>query len=122
NQKHGTARIPQRDKFSMDELDSPDVDTSGGLRNQQQFRRKIELPADDEFLLISAGQRARGQIRIGRPHVEVADDRFRSAADAWKVQQNSAVMRNSRLAVMHTEDGILRKIGIQQQPATVSIF
>src|SRR2546430_5734466 len=58
NQEHGTSGIPKGDKFSMNEFDGTDVDATRRLRDEQQFWRQSELPADDKLLLISAGKRS----------------------------------------------------------------
>jgi hypothetical protein len=60
------AGVPQLDQLAVDELDGADVHATGGLRDEKQPGLQLELAADDELLLIAAGQRPRGQIEIRR--------------------------------------------------------
>ena len=81
---------------------------------------QIELPADDQLLLVPAGQRPRGQRRIRGADVERVDDLIRAAADRLAVEKDSA--RRHRLAIVHPEDRILREIEVEQQAALVPVF
>src|SRR5450759_3796981 len=64
------ARIEQ---LLMNELDRPDIHTSRGLRRERDRKLTPHFPGDDDLLLITARKRARGENRVGRPHVEGRD-------------------------------------------------
>src|SRR5262245_33641323 len=82
----------------------------------------MKLAADDQLLLIPSGQRARGQSRIRRTHVEMLDNFVRSRLHCAFVDEHPACISSDRGTIMHAKNRVLSKTEIEQQPATVSIF
>src|SRR6266566_5437467 len=105
----------------MNKLDRADINPSGWLGHQQELGRKVKLPADDQLLLISAGERSRRKFLVGRTHVEGFDD-FGTAGTNGLIVQEDPGKGNYRFSIVHSQNGIFGKTKIKQQPATMPIL
>ena len=65
----GIARV---DNAGVDELNRAHVHAAGGLGSNEHFGLPLELPRDNELLLVAAGEPASGQRQVGRPNIVVA--------------------------------------------------
>ena len=63
DEQHGRTRIPLLDRLAMDELDAADVEPARGLVEDEETEVAVELPGDDDLLLVAAGQRPGKHVR-----------------------------------------------------------
>src|SRR5436190_5620496 len=103
----------------MDKFNGADIHAASRLRYEQELRRQSEFAADDQFLLITAGQRSRRQSSVWRAHVKVADYLCRALLNSLFVQEHPG-KGNRRLAIMNAENRVFSQTEIQKQSATVS--
>ena len=90
HQQHRATRVAQANQLAMNKLDGADINTSRGLRNQQELRINFELSADDQLLLVTARESARGKIRIRGTNVKALDDFICARANSFIVQETPA--------------------------------
>src|SRR5919112_608851 len=70
----GAARPGEVDQSLADQSRRSCIDTPGRLVNDDELGLADDLPADDEFLQVAAGELAGLRIALGRAHVEALDD------------------------------------------------
>src|SRR3546814_2656809 len=57
------------------------VDAAGGVGGDEHLRLGFHLPADDQLLLVAAGERVGGHLDPGRAHVVVGHDGLRRSEE-----------------------------------------
>src|SRR6266566_2158781 len=105
----------------MNKLDRADINPSGWLRHEQELGMKVKLPADDQLLLVSAGERSRRKILVSRTHVEGFDN-FGTARTNGLIVQEGPGKGDYRFSIVHSQNGIFGKTEIKQQTATMPVF
>ena len=70
DEEDAAALVALGDELLVDELDRADVEAAGRLDGKQSVWLAMQLAGDDQFLLVSAGERAGGSVRGGRANVE----------------------------------------------------
>ena len=87
DEQDGAAGVAQLDQPAVDELDAADVHAARRLRHQQELRRQRQLAAEDQLLLIAAGEGAGGEVEVRRADVEGFDDPLGAPADRRRSSQ-----------------------------------
>src|SRR5438132_10607523 len=105
----------------MDEFNRADVDAACWLRHQQELWRQLEFATNDQLLLIAARQGERRQVRIRRAHVEIANHLFSAFLNSFAIEQDPAA-GNGRLAIMNSQNRVLRETEIQQQSTSMTVL
>ena len=69
----------------MHELDRAHVQPASRLRRDQDLRIPIDLPGEDDLLLVSAGERAGLGLRTSPSNVELPDEPLRALDEtSWE--------------------------------------
>jgi len=74
DQEHRSPCLPQAEQLFVDELHTSHVHPAGGVGGDNGFGVAVELPADDELLLIAPREGFRGRACLRRANVVLVDD------------------------------------------------
>lgn len=96
-----------------------DVHAPGGVRGDQQLRGVAHLAADDQLLLVAAGERGRGDLDAGGADVVLAHDPLGVRAGRLEVEERALAV--GPLGDM-TEDAVLPERGLKQQSVPVAVL
>ena len=100
-----------------------DVHAARRLRHQQQLGLQLELAADDQLLLVAAGERARRQVPgsadARRSARMISAARRRIAA---RSSHDAARAGRDRRPVVHAQNRVLGQIEFEQQAAPVAVL
>src|SRR5699024_10245248 len=98
---------------------SPHVHSSSRVGGDQEAWFLAHLPADDEFLLVTAGQGVGDDVDVGGAHVVLGDDAFGVGARTGAVDPGAENAGRFRLVA---EDPVLPQRRFQQDAVPVAVL
>src|SRR5262249_21221974 len=113
------ATIAESDQLFMDEFRCANIYAASRLCNKQQFGVNVELPGDDQLLLVTTGQGAGRKPEIGRPDVILPSHPAGSVVDHAPVEQQAA---RDRLFPVDSQNRVVGKIELENKTATMTIL
>src|SRR5262249_1655975 len=119
DQQHGQALATGLADAVPDLRLGADVHTTGGVGGDQELRVVAHLAADDQLLLVAAGQRGRGDGDAGGTGVVLLDDPAGVGLGALGVQPEALGVG---LLGDVPEDAVLPEGGLQQQALAVAVL
>ena len=106
DQQERFAGVAQRHQAPVDELDRADVDSTGGLPDQEEIGIAVELAGQHDLLLIAARERRGGEDSAPRADVVLRHLTFPARCDRRAAQPDRAVVGG---LVVIAEDGALAR-------------
>lgn len=96
-----------------------DVDAARRVGGDEQLGVVAHLAADDQLLLVAAGERGGGHVDAGRAHVVLGDDPLGVAAGRARVEEGTLGVGGLGDVA---EDAVLPERGVQEQAVAVAVL
>src|SRR5215213_8512025 len=119
DEEDATTLVTLGDELLVDELDRSHIEAPGRLDGEESVWFAMQLAGDDQFLLVSSGERTGGDVRGGSANVERSHQPFSQGPAAGVV--DPAARAEWRLLGIPQED-ILSKGKGEHQPAAMAVL
>src|SRR5688500_15197072 len=107
------------DELLVDELDRSHVETAGRLDGKKDVRLAMQLAGDDQFLLVSSGERPGRSFRAGSANVERSHQPLGQSPAAWVVDPAA---RAERGLLGIPQEHVFGERKGEHQPTTVAVL